>query len=147
MPQKSELVCRKSRFVHHSLCESPFISRDLYAIQPLILCHILGAYVLLIWVVGVVEIVFIPGWVVNPGFFQNGFLRKIAEHYLCLAGGKRGIFVNTTCFGKLSFYRFCKNPENTTKIGVSAGTGQNQKITSFGEKDVLEGLGRVSLSA
>ena len=37
MPEKSE-------FVHHILCESPFISGDFYAIQPLIVWHILGAY-------------------------------------------------------------------------------------------------------
>ena len=30
--------------MHHILCESPFKSRDLYAIRPLILRHILGAY-------------------------------------------------------------------------------------------------------
>ena len=28
MPSKSEFVCHKSRFVHHTLCGSPFISRD-----------------------------------------------------------------------------------------------------------------------
>ena len=57
VPQKSEFVCHKSRFVHHILCESAFISRDLYAIRPLILWHILGAYFLQIWRVGVVKIV------------------------------------------------------------------------------------------
>ena len=54
-----ELVCHRSRFVHHILCESPFLSRDVYAIRPLILWHILGAYFLLIWGVGVVKIVLI----------------------------------------------------------------------------------------
>ena len=58
MPQKPEFVCHKSRFVHHILCESPFISRDFYAIRPLILWDILGAYFLLIWGVGLVKIVF-----------------------------------------------------------------------------------------
>ena len=58
MPQKSEFVCHKSRFVHHILCESPFIPRDFYAVRPLILWHILGAFLLLIWGVGVVKIVF-----------------------------------------------------------------------------------------
>ena len=29
-------MCHKSRFVHHILCESPFISRDFYVIRPLI---------------------------------------------------------------------------------------------------------------
>ena len=49
----------KSEFMHHILCESPFIfSRDFYAIRPLNLWHILGAYFLLIWGVGVVEIIF-----------------------------------------------------------------------------------------
>ena len=43
--------------MHHILCENPFISRDCYTIRPLILWHILGSYVLLIWGVGVVEIV------------------------------------------------------------------------------------------
>ena len=49
MPWKSEFVCHKSRFVHQILCESPFTSRDSYAMRPLILWHILGAYFLLIW--------------------------------------------------------------------------------------------------
>ena len=44
--------------MHHILCANPFISRDFYAIRPLILWHILGSYFLLIWGVGVVEIVF-----------------------------------------------------------------------------------------
>ena len=44
--------------MHHILCESPFISRDFYAIRPLILWHILGSYFLLIWGVGVVRIIF-----------------------------------------------------------------------------------------
>ena len=44
--------------MHHILCESPFISRDFYAIRPLILWHILGSYFLLIWAVGVVRIIF-----------------------------------------------------------------------------------------
>ena len=35
--------------MHHILCESPLTSGDFYAIQPLILWHILGAYCLLIW--------------------------------------------------------------------------------------------------
>ena len=38
-----EFVCHKSRFVHHILCANPFISRDLHAMRPLILWHILGA--------------------------------------------------------------------------------------------------------
>ena len=41
MPYKSEFVCHKSRFVHHILCGSPFISRDFYAIRTLISWHIL----------------------------------------------------------------------------------------------------------
>ena len=57
-PQKSEFVCYENRFVHHILCESPSISRDLYTIRPLILWRILGSYFLLTWEVGVVEIVF-----------------------------------------------------------------------------------------
>ena len=58
MPQNSESVCHKSRFVHHILCESAFISRDFYAMRPLSLWHILGSYSLLIRGGGVVEIVF-----------------------------------------------------------------------------------------
>ena len=38
----------KSGFEHHVPCESPSISRDFYAIRPLILWHILGAHFLLI---------------------------------------------------------------------------------------------------
>ena len=42
--------------MHHILCESPSISGDFYAIRPLILWHILGAY---FWLgVGVVKSVF-----------------------------------------------------------------------------------------
>ena len=37
--------------MHHILCESPFISRDFYAIRPLILWHILGTF-FLIWGAG-----------------------------------------------------------------------------------------------
>ena len=42
--------------MHHILCESPLFSRNFYVIRPLILWHILGAYFLLIWRVGVVKI-------------------------------------------------------------------------------------------
>ena len=45
--------------MHHILCESLLISGDSYAIRPLVVWHILGAYCLLIWGVGVVKIVFI----------------------------------------------------------------------------------------
>ena len=44
--------------MHQILCESPFTSRDFYAIRTLILWRILGAYFLLIWGGGVVKIVF-----------------------------------------------------------------------------------------
>ena len=37
--------------------KSPFISRDFYVIRPLILWHILGASILLVWGVGVVKII------------------------------------------------------------------------------------------
>ena len=43
--------------MHHILCENPFTSRD-FDIRPLILWHILGSYLLLMWPVGVVEIAF-----------------------------------------------------------------------------------------
>ena len=43
--------------MHHILCGSPFISRDFYAIRPLILWRILASYFLLIWGVGVVRII------------------------------------------------------------------------------------------
>ena len=56
MPSKSEFVCHKNQFVHHIVCESSCNSRDFYAIRPLILWHILGAYVLLVW--GVVSKLF-----------------------------------------------------------------------------------------
>ena len=53
---------QKSGFVHHILCESPFIPRDFYAIRPLIYgifwVYFFGFILLLIWGVGVVEIVF-----------------------------------------------------------------------------------------
>ena len=43
--------------MHHILCESPLISRDFYAIRPLILWHI-WHFFLRIWGVGVVRIIF-----------------------------------------------------------------------------------------
>ena len=30
--------------VHHTLCESPSISKDFYTARPLILWHVLGSY-------------------------------------------------------------------------------------------------------
>ena len=73
------LVCHKSRFVHHILCESPFISRDLYAIRPLVLWHILGTYFLLIWGVGVVRIIFD-----RPPIDDRNPIRKFSIDPLCL---------------------------------------------------------------
>ena len=49
MPQKLEFACHKSRLLHQILCESPLISRDFYAIRPLISWHIFGSVFLLIW--------------------------------------------------------------------------------------------------
>ena len=60
MPQKSEFVCHKGRFVHHILCASLFISRDFYAIRPLVLYIIayFGSIFFASMGVGVVKIVF-----------------------------------------------------------------------------------------
>ena len=56
-PLRAGFICHESRslyaikhkswFVHHILCECPSISRDFYAMRPLIWWHILGAYFLL----------------------------------------------------------------------------------------------------
>ena len=34
---------------------------------------------------------------------KNGFLAKIAWHYLCQEGRKKRIFVATVCFGQICF--------------------------------------------
>ena len=57
--------------MHHTFCESPFISREFYAIRPLILRHILGSYFLLIWAVGVVRIIFIVSQYIELSFFLS----------------------------------------------------------------------------
>ena len=52
--------------------------------------------------------------------YEKGFLTKIAKQHLCLEGAsKHGIFVNTICFGAISFFQK-GNTENTINIGVSA---------------------------
>ena len=65
-------------------------------------------------------------------FFQKWLFWKIATHDLCLEGAKQGIFVNDMLLHK--------KPENTTKVlktgGASAATGENPKITFFGEKGI-----------
>ena len=81
--QKSEFVWHKSRssyaikvgsytFFRGSL----FIRMDIYAIRPLILWYIVGSFFLLMWGVGVVEIVFIFSLTAfknapKPNFVQN----------------------------------------------------------------------------
>ena len=70
--------------MHHILCANPFISRDFYAIRPLILWHILGSYVLLLWGVGVAETVFTfqnfsaPPWSIpcQAQMCQSGFFSE-----------------------------------------------------------------------
>ena len=59
---------------------------------------------------------------------KNGFLAKIAWHYLCQEGRKTRIFVHTICFGQNVFLgpKQCK-PGNTIKIVVSMEIAQNQK--------------------
>ena len=49
----------KQKHAREAQRKNPFISRNFYAIRPVILWHILGIYFLLIWGVGVVRIVFI----------------------------------------------------------------------------------------
>ena len=68
---------------------------------------------------------------------KNGFLAKIAWHYLCQEGRKKRIFVATICFGQFFFGpKQCKAGK-TKKIGVSAEIAQNQKWHLFFEKGVF----------
>ena len=52
----------------------------------------------------------------------------IGKHYLCSEGKKPRIFVATICFRKMVLFRAHSKSPNTTKIGVSAGTGENPKM-------------------
>ena len=65
----------------------------------------------------------------NKGvFLKMAFFREIGKHYLCSEGKqKTHIFVATICFGKLVLFCGHSKWQNTIKIGVSAGTGQNPK--------------------
>ena len=104
MPQKSEFVCRKSRFVHHILCGNPFISRDFYAIRPLILWHILGAYFLLIWGVGVVKIIFTLHHGRCQDSYYDGLKSELADTYN-FSPGRWGGAITAALFLK----KFIKN--------------------------------------
>ena len=55
-PKKSEFVCHKSRFIHHILCESPFVLGDFYAYGPSFYGISWEHIFLLIWGVRVVKI-------------------------------------------------------------------------------------------
>ena len=70
------------------------------------------------------------GWLWRKCFFvKMSFFRQIGKHYLCSNGKKQTrIFVATICFWKMVL--FCcghSKWQNTIKIGVSAGTGENPK--------------------
>ena len=69
---------------------------------------------------------------------KNGFLAKIAWHYLCQEGRRKTrIFVATICFGQIFFGpKQCKAGK-TIKIGGSAEIVQNQKWHLFFEKGVF----------
>ena len=65
---------------------------------------------------------------------KNGFLAKIAWHYLCQEGRKMRIFVATICFGQFFWGpKQCK----AGKKGVSAEIAQNQKWHLLFEKGVF----------
>ena len=55
---KGGFVCHIFGFVCHIFCRNPLILADVYAIHTPIVWHILGAYFLQIWGVGVVRILF-----------------------------------------------------------------------------------------
>ena len=69
---------------------------------------------------------------------KNGFLAKIAWHYLCQEGRRKTrIFVHTICFGQNFFWpKQCK-AGNTIKIGVSAEIAKNKIWHLFLEKGVF----------
>ena len=56
------------------------------------------------------------------------FFRKIGKHYLCSEGKRRCAFsLQLPVFGKWYFFGAHSKSPNTTKIGVSADTGENPK--------------------
>ena len=65
---------------------------------------------------------------------KNGFLAKIAWHYLCQEGRKTRIFVHTICFGQKLFWTKTLQTRKNYKIVVSAEIAQNQKWDLFFEK-------------
>ena len=69
------------------------------------------------------------GWLWGKCFFcKMSFFRKIGKHYLCSDGKKQTrIFVATICFWKMVLFCGHSKWQNTIKIGVSAGTGENPK--------------------
>ena len=72
MPQKSEFVCHKSRFVHHVLCESPFIFSDSFETPGRTLWAFLGTC---------------PGVLFQDSFRTlPGFRARRAREILCGAG-------------------------------------------------------------
>ena len=69
---------------------------------------------------------------------KNGFLAKIAWHYLCQEGRKKRAFsLQLSVLAKFFFGpKQCKAGK-TIKIGVSAEIAQNQKWHLFFEKGVF----------
>ena len=70
------------------------------------------------------------GWLWRKMVFcvKLSFFRKIGKYYLCSEGTKRCTFsLQLSVFGKWSFFGAHSKSPNTTKIGVSAGTGENPK--------------------
>ena len=61
-------------------------------------------------------------------FVKTSFFREIGKHYLCSEGQKKCAFsLQLSVFGKRYFFGAHSKSPNTTKIGVSAGTGENPK--------------------
>ena len=64
----------------------------------------------------------------GPFSVPMSFFRKIGKHYLCSEGQKRCAFsLQLSVLGKWSFFGAHSKSLNTTKIGVSAGKGENPK--------------------
>ena len=78
---------------------------------------------------------------------KNGFLAKIAWHYLCQEGRRKTrIFVHTICFGQNFFGpKQCK-AGNTIKIGVSWEIVKKQKWHLFLEKGVFDMVEKVGFT-
>ena len=61
-------------------------------------------------------------------FVKTSFFREIGKHYLCSEGQKKCAFsLQLSVFPKRYFFGAHSKSPNTTKIGVSAGTGENPK--------------------